>query len=64
MFEDCNYIRNLLDMIINVEIQQRQDVVFREEGVVYWIQVHAVDSIVEGLWHVRDDNHNACQISF
>ena len=33
MFEDHDYIRNLLDMFIRVEIQQRQELVFLREGV-------------------------------
>jgi len=33
MFEDRNYICNLLDMFIKVEIQYRQDMVYLEDGI-------------------------------
>ena len=40
MFEDRTYICNLLDMFIKIEIQNRQDMVYLEEGVTPTIYSH------------------------
>ena len=67
MFEDRTYICNLLDMFIKIEIQNRQDMVYLEEGVIPTIYSHETsdewNQLSNFIHCIKCSNTDECQVN-